>query len=259
MRLETIGIVSYNLWRENEAKLVARDLTYLMGQRSVDIICLQEGANWYRLVSQLTSQTNGTWRMAATSNGSRTSKQNIVLWRSRQFTSISVRLVDLAEDHKGLSDRSVTRVRMAFNGSDRQLVILATHMHSHVQNPSWWRLPRQGNYRAQVRSIAKLARRVDPERGVIAVADWNVDLMSRIVRKTPFFPPAILLKYAGMRSNWEALGNKGIRGTRGNRYIDGMFSRANGWLRFKDHQVVDLSSDHRALLVRFTLTVATPT
>jgi hypothetical protein len=82
--------------------------------------------------------------------------------------------------------------------------------------------------------------------------------MSRVVRKTPFFPPAILLKYAGMRSNWAALGNKGIRGTKGKRYIDGVFSRANGWLRFKDHKVIDLSSDHRALLVRFNLMVATP-
>lgn len=259
MRLETIGIVSYNLWRENEAKRVVDDVTHLLGRRDVDIICLQEGANWHRLVAQLVLSTRGTWRMASTASDTRGSKQNIVLWRSRQFTSISERLVDLVEDRKGLSDRSVTRVRLAFNGSHRQLVILATHMHSHVQNPSWWRLPRQGSFRAQVRAVAKLARRVDPERGVVAVADWNVDLMSRVVRKTPFFPPAILLKYAGMRSNWEALGNKGIRGTKGKRYIDGVFSRANGWLRFKDHQTIDLSSDHRALVVRFILAVATPT
>lgn len=258
MRIEQLGIVSYNLWRGNNVRSVVQDVTYLMGRPDVDVICLQEGANWHSAVARAVLSTRGTWRMAGIANDTRGSKQNIVLWRSRQFTALSERLVDLVEDRKGLSDRSVTRVRLHFNGSNRQLVILATHMHSHVQNRSWWRLPRQGNYRAQVRHVAKLARRVDMGRGVLAVADWNVDLMSRVVRKIPFFPPAVLRKCAGMRSNWEALGNKGIRGTHGKRYIDGIFARTPHWLRFKDHEVVPLSSDHRALLVRFTIAVDTP-
>lgn len=258
MRLETIGIVTYNLWRGNNAKSVTDDVTYLMGRRDVDLICLQEGANWYHLVAKLVLQTRGTWTMAGTGADSRGSRQNIVLWRSKQFTARNVRLVDLAEDHKGLSDRSVTRVRLRFNGSKRQLVIFATHMHSHVQNPSWWRLPRQGNYRAQVRSVAGLVNKVGKGKAALAVADWNVDLMSRLVTRTPFFPPAILKRQATMRSNWEALGNKGISGTHGQRYIDGIFSRINSWLRFEDQQVIRLSSDHRALLVRMSLMVATP-
>lgn len=258
MRLETIGIVSYNLWRDNDAGRVVEDVTYLMGRREVDIICLQEGANWYQLIARLVEQTRGTWLMSRTGDGTRRSRQNIVVWRSRQFTLRNVRLVDLEEGHERLTDRSVTRVRLRFNGSRRQLVVFATHMHSHVQNPSWWRLPRQGNYRAQVRRVAELVRRVSRKKAAIAVADWNVDLANRRVLLTRFFPPAIL-KRAGMVSNWQALGSKRFPGTKGSRYIDGIFLRSNGWMRFRDQQVIKLSSDHRALLVRFTVRVGTPT
>lgn len=257
MRLETVGVVSYNLWRGNKAEYIVEDVTYLMGRREVDVIVLQEGANWYGLLDRLIQQTRGTWEMSQTANGTRGSKQNIVLWRTKQFTLKSCRLVDLPEGKRGLTDRSVTRVRLRFNGSKRQLVILASHMHSHVQNPTWWRLPRQGDYRSHIGLIRSMVPQVRKNRAVLAVADWNVDLRNSLVARAPFFPPKQLAKVK-MRSNWASLGFEGLSGTHGRRFIDAIFLRHTPWIRFKDQQVIRLTSDHRALLVRFTITLATP-
>jgi hypothetical protein len=254
MRIEQLGIVSYNLWRDNDREKVAKDVTFLLGRSEVDIICFQEGAGWYDLIFTLVLHTRDTWSMAVVADGGRSAKQNIVLWRKRRLEKKSVRFIDLPEGRKGVPDRRVTRVRLRVRGTERQLVVLATHLHSHVENRKWWRLPRQADYRKHVQIIRRLAKAPPSSRAVVAVADWNVNLKSRLVDATPFFPKHVL-RQAGMRSNWETLGFKGHSGTHGRRFIDAAFLRSAGWLRFHRQQVIRMSSDHKALLVRFNVVV----
>lgn len=257
MRLELLGLVSYNLWRLNKAEHIREDVKYLMGRADVDVICFQESAGWYGLVLDLVNESRGAWKMADAGRIPRGAKQNIVLWKTKTFEATKVRFIDLPESRKGVPDRWLTRVRLRIQGSDRQLVILATHMHSHVQNPSWWWLPRQLDYRKHVKIVQWLAEHAHKDRGVLAVADWNVDMHSRVASRVPFFPKAMLRK-AKMRSNWDALGYKGFSGTHGARFIDAAFLRTCPWLRFRSQQVIKLSSDHKALLVRLQVTHATP-
>jgi hypothetical protein len=257
MRLDVRGVVSYNLWRENKAEAVAADVTYLLGRPDVHLICFQEGAGWFGLVRKLVEATQGTWEMAEPVGNERGAKQNIVLWRTRDFDLKSLRFVDLPEATTGVPDRWVTRCRFCVSGSEEQIVVLATHLHSHVENPSWWRLPRQLDYRRDLDILRAMAANVRHDRVVLAVADWNVDQRSRLAGAVPFFPKRMLAK-AGMRSNWEALGFTGIHGTHGGRFIDAIFKRPTAWMHFKDQQTIKLSSDHKALLVRFTVTHATP-
>lgn len=253
MRVDLLGVVSYNLWRENTPERVTADVTYLLGRSDVTIICFQEGARWFGLVRKLVEQTRGTWEMADPVGNDRGARQNIVLWRTRGLELKSLRFIDLPENRRGVPDRWLVRCRFCFTGFDRHVVVLATHLHSHVQNPSWWRLPRQLDYRHHLRLIRRVVENVRSERAVLAVADWNVDMRSRVVSAVPFFPKAVLRR-AGMRSNWDALGYTGIHGTHGHRFIDAIFKRPVPWLQFKDQQVIPMSSDHRALLVRFVVT-----
>lgn len=253
MRVDLLGIVSYNLWRENKPENVAKDVTYLLGRPDVTVICFQEGARWFGLVRKLVKQTRGTWEIAEPVGSARGAKQNIVLWRTRRLELKSLRFIDLPEGKRGVPDRWLVRYRFCVTGLDKHVVVLATHLHSHVQRPSWWRLPRQLDYRRHLRIIRRVVESARSDRAVVAVADWNVDLGSAIVNAVPFFPKAVLRR-AGMRSNWDVLGRTGIRGTHGRRYIDAIFKRPVPWLRFKDQQVIPLSSDHKALLVRFAVT-----
>lgn len=249
MRLELLGIVSYNLWRLNKPQNIVKDVTYLMGRNDVDVICTQESAGWYHLVSALVDETKGAWRMAEVDGTVRGAKQCMVLWRISRVTAQKIKYIDLPENKKGVPDRWITRVRFGIKGSDKQLVVLGTHMHSHVENKSWWWLPRQLDYRKHVAIIQSLIKHAPKERAVIAVADWNVDMRSKVSGAVPFFPKKMFGK-VGAHSNWEALGFKGFPGTHGSRYIDAVFLRACSWLRFRDQQVIKLTSDHRAILVR---------
>lgn len=253
MRVDVLGVASYNLWRENEPERVAADVTYLLGRPDVAVICFQEGARWFGLVRRLVEQTQGTWEMADPVGDDRGAKQNIVLWRTRGVELRSLRFIDLPESREGVPDRWLVRCRFCVNDTDHQFVVLATHLHSHVQNPSWWRLPRQVDYRRHLQIIRRVAENVRSDRAVLAVADWNVDMRSKIASAVPFFPKKVLRR-AGMRSNWHALGFTGIHGTHGHRYVDAIFKRPVPWLRFKDQQTIKLSSDHKALVVRFTVT-----
>lgn len=255
MRVDLLGVVSYNLWRENRLEDVAADVTYLLGRSDVTVICFQEGAGWYGLIRKLVRETRGTWAMARSVGNDRGARQNIVVWRTRALDLKSLRFIDLPERRKELPDRWLVRCRFRVIGLDQQIVVLATHLHSHVQSRSWWRLPRQLDYRRHLRIIRRVASNVRSDRAVLAVADWNVDMRNPIASAVPFFPKAVLRR-ARMRSNWDALGFTGLPGTHGRRYIDAIFARPAPWLRFKDQQVLSLSSDHKALLVRFVATRA---
>lgn len=247
-----IGVASYNLWRGNQKARVYDDLEFLMGRDDVDLICFQEGALWFGLVKDAVKMRDG-WDMVIHSSDARVAKQNIIIWRTKALADRSWRFVDMAEVNSHVPDRAVSRVRFEVCGTKHQIVLLATHMHSHVENDNWWHLPRLKGYIDHMRVIRGLVADVPKDRAVLAVADWNVDQHSKAAGKVPFFPKRSLAR-VGMRSNWADLGF-GPHGTHGNRYIDAIFARLRPWLEFKRHQTFRLSSDHDALLVIFRVQV----
>lgn len=249
MRAQLLGIVTYNVWRENTRTNVRLDIEYLLDRPDVDIIVLQECANFYTLIREL-ARDHHAWTTSAPDDADRAAKQNMVLWRTR-LAARGVRFVDMPESSTSRApDRRITKVRLAID-DEHQVIVLATHMQPHVQRRSWWRLPRLQDFRLHMRAVATQVARAPKPRAVVAVADWNVDLRSKTASAVPFFPRRTLGRVE-MRSNWDALGFVG-KGTKGSRYIDAIFLRRTPWMHFKDQQIIQLSSDHRALLVRFSI------
>lgn len=249
MKVKLYGMVTYNVWRENTDARVHADLTYLMGRNDVDIIALQEAAKFAGLISKMTRE-DPTWSMTRYDGQSRAGHQNVVLWRKRTVGVKTIRFIDLPESSRAAPDRRLVRVRAEFIGTGRQVVLFDSHMHSHVENKAWWNLPRQLDFRKHLRIISRYVETTPTSRAVLAVADWNTNLASKFVQSVWFFPPRVF-KRVGMRSNWEILGFRG--GTHHKRVLDAWFLRTCSWMKFRDQQIIKLSSDHHAVLVRVSV------
>lgn len=249
MRVKLYGLVTYNVWRENTDAHVRADLNYLMSRTDVDIIALQEAAVFTALIRNLVDKNPG-WAMTKYSGNDRGARQNVVLWRKSVVHVKTVRFIDLPERNSAAPDRWLVRVRAELIGTERQAVIFASHMHSHVENRAWWHLPRQYDFRKHLRIIARHVETTPTSRAVLAVADWNTNLASKFVQSVWFFPPRVLRR-VGMRSNWAVLGFRG--GTHHNRVLDAWFLRACRWAKFRDQQLIKMSSDHKAVLVRIAV------
>lgn len=247
-------IVTFNVWGKNSREGAYTDLINEMRRPQTHVINLQEAAKWIdvlRGVSRPLSDTGLKWTvLAAPTNYPRGAHNNVILYREDVLALVRVRWHDMPNPQVDM-DRWVIEARFRYRKLHREFLDVNTHLHPHIENPDWWRLPRQAEAREHIQWLQARVRRSNPDIPVVVAADWNINLRSRVGRLSKFFPTKVFAAVR-MRHNWDIAGWSTM-GTHGRRVIDAMFVRQRWWFRVKKNEVVRKNSDHN--LVRMTVEV----
>lgn len=238
-----ILLVTHNLWRESKAPL--RDLHDILAQRPF-AVGLNEAANHVRKI-ELAARQYGYEVLVADESMPRAARNNVLLvsqdlGRVREW---GVRLQ--APPTAGTPARYQVWADVGLKGLGRRVRLLVDHANAHIENPSWWNLPRQRVTRAHLRKIRRQI--AESPFSTFHFGDMNLSFRNRFTRTRDFF----YVKQArrgGATTSYAALGKPG-RGTKGRRLIDYISARVvRRAFRFKRQWIGEgYASDHRPLFV----------
>ena len=244
MGWETVRVGHFNLWRENKAPF--EDLEKVLPH--CDVLTLNEAANHYKAIERACGDAFGF--VHAEENG-HNKRQNVILYRKEMFhlSVVPTALEKMCEESNGTPERYMLSKRLVHKKLKRPFKVRSTHMNSHVENKSWWHLPR---FKLYIQHSRRLRRSLKAHRGSPTVQllgmDCNVNYRRAFVRGVPVFPYA-LLRTVGAKCSYAALGMP-REGTHHSRLIDGIWKMKADFVRFESQRVITgLGSDHNALIV----------
>ena len=255
-----LGVASFNMFRQLSSAHASHDAHALTRQSGVDVVGWQEAYPFTDVLRGLRG-----WDTKTFSVGKRTTEL-AVSWRSREFSLVSARQIEVA---RGVSprvgrypfpNRQVAIVTLKHLATGRLLTVLNTHLPWSIEDlgrPGHW-TPTINTLRAR-RQLSRLAETLKRAEGrwVVATGDFNFDAGADTRYQPPGGPVRALGEVA--TSSYQQLGRE-VSPTfpENGRRIDYVWANRaayhSGRIRFTKQWVLGgLYSDHNALITRMRL------
>lgn len=239
-----VRIAVFNTWRESDG--ITLDLNKV--GPNCDVMLLMEAAN-HETTIRAWCQSRFDWDFLIPDHESHNARQNVILFRPSVFIcpESPVRVEQMCEATNGTPPRFMTAKRLCHRDSGRGIRFRVTHLNSHVERQSWWRLARFTQFR---RHIKKLRAAMVKGRfsSCVELVGMDTNVSYKAAHRVPLLPYASLRRKKVI-SNYQELGLP-EHGTKGVRFIDALFGVRRPFWRFLGQRVITgLHSDHNALIV----------